>query len=64
MLDAPVKERFVFEHSGHRPSFEEPARLVEAMRQVQDAVQERRIEDPVSLSLAGASSGHETSDPV
>ncbi len=30
-LEAPDKERIVFEHSGHRPSFEEPARFVEVM---------------------------------
>jgi proline iminopeptidase len=30
-LDAPSKEWFVFEHSGHRPTFEEPARFVEVM---------------------------------
>lgn len=33
-LEAPVKERIVFEHSGHRPSFEEPARFVEVMADV------------------------------
>jgi proline iminopeptidase len=38
MLDAPLKERIVFEHSGHRPSFEEPARFVEVMRRVRDIV--------------------------
>jgi pimeloyl-ACP methyl ester carboxylesterase len=37
MLDAPVKERFVFEHAGHRPSFEEPGRFVEVMQAVRDA---------------------------
>ena len=35
-LDAPSKEWIVFEHSGHRPSFEEPARFVEVMARVLD----------------------------
>jgi len=34
MLQAPSKERIVFEHSGHRPSFEEPARFAELMARV------------------------------
>jgi proline iminopeptidase len=38
LLEAPSKERIVFEHSGHRPSFEEPARFVDVMQQVRDAV--------------------------
>jgi pimeloyl-ACP methyl ester carboxylesterase len=33
-LQAPYKERFVFEHSGHRPQFEEPAEFASAMRQI------------------------------
>ena len=37
-LVAPAKERIVFEHSGHRPSFEEPARFAEVMRRVQQQV--------------------------
>ena len=36
LLDAPTKERIVFEHSGHRPSFEEPGRFAELMRRVHD----------------------------
>jgi pimeloyl-ACP methyl ester carboxylesterase len=37
MLDAPSKEMIVFEHSGHRPSFEEPAAFAALMaRIVQD----------------------------
>ena len=47
LLDAPVKERIVFEHSGHRPSFEEPARFVAVMQQVRDAVQGGGTEDAV-----------------
>jgi pimeloyl-ACP methyl ester carboxylesterase len=31
MLEAPSKERIVFEHSGHRPLFEEPAAFVSVM---------------------------------
>jgi pimeloyl-ACP methyl ester carboxylesterase len=31
MLDAPSKELVVFEHSGHRPSFEQPAAFVSVM---------------------------------
>ena len=31
---APHKERIVFEHSGHRPSFEEPGRFAEVMTMV------------------------------
>lgn len=34
MLAAPSKERVVFEHSGHRPSFEEPAAFVAVMRRI------------------------------
>ena len=34
MLDAPAKERIVFEHSGHRPQFEEPAAFATLMRRV------------------------------
>lgn len=33
-LASPAKERIVFEHSGHRPSFEEPARFADVMRHV------------------------------
>jgi pimeloyl-ACP methyl ester carboxylesterase len=33
-LEAPSKELIVFEHSGHRPSFEEPAAFVSVMTQV------------------------------
>lgn len=36
LLDAPSKERFLFEHSGHRPSFEEPGRFAEVMRHIRD----------------------------
>ena len=35
-LDAPSKERIVFEHSGHRPSFEEPAAYVSIMTRILD----------------------------
>jgi len=35
-LQAPSKERIVFERSGHRPSFEEPAAFAELMRRVRD----------------------------
>jgi pimeloyl-ACP methyl ester carboxylesterase len=31
-LEAPMVDRIVFEHSGHRPSFEEPAEFVRVMR--------------------------------
>ena len=34
MLEAPAKERIVFEHSGHRPSFEEPDRFSDLMTRV------------------------------
>lgn len=34
MLDAPIKERVVFDQSGHRPSFEQPDRFAELMRRV------------------------------
>jgi len=34
LLDAPSKEKIVFEESGHRPSFEQPERFVEMMRDV------------------------------
>jgi pimeloyl-ACP methyl ester carboxylesterase len=33
-LDAPSKELIVFEHSGHRPLFEEPAAFAEVMQNV------------------------------
>ncbi|MEZ4596770.1 MAG: alpha/beta hydrolase [Chloroflexota bacterium] len=36
LLDAPSKEWIVFEHSGHRPSFEEPAMFAEVMTRVRD----------------------------
>ena len=36
MLQAPSKEMILFEHSGHRPLFEEPARFVEVMTRVLD----------------------------
>lgn len=36
MLDAPSKERVVFQHSGHRPPFEEPDAFAELMRRVRD----------------------------
>jgi proline iminopeptidase len=35
-LEAPHKERVVFEGSGHRPSFEEPGRFAQLMRRVRD----------------------------
>ncbi len=34
MLDAPIKEKFVFEHSGHRPVFQEPGEFARVMRRV------------------------------
>lgn len=34
MLEAPSKERIVFEASGHRPNFEQPERFAEVMRDV------------------------------
>ena len=34
MLDAPAKTRVVFDHSGHRPQFEEPAAFAALMRRV------------------------------
>ena len=34
ILEAPYKEWIVFEHSGHRPLFEEPAAFAELMQQV------------------------------
>lgn len=36
LLDAPRKERVIFEHSGHRPTFEEPGRFAELMERVRD----------------------------
>jgi len=36
MLEAPSKEWIVFEHSGHRPLFEEPAAFAEVMKRVLD----------------------------
>jgi pimeloyl-ACP methyl ester carboxylesterase len=34
LLEAPCKELIVFEHSGHRPNFEQPAEFAEIMEQV------------------------------
>ncbi len=34
MLDAPSKEAFIFEGSGHRPNFDRPAEFAEVMSQV------------------------------
>lgn len=31
LLEAPSKEMFIFEHSGHRPLFEEPAAFASVM---------------------------------
>lgn len=36
MLSAPYKEVVVFEHSGHRPPFEEPGTFTELMKQIRD----------------------------
>jgi pimeloyl-ACP methyl ester carboxylesterase len=36
MLKAPSKEMVVFEHSGHRPPFEEPAAFVTLMSRILD----------------------------
>lgn len=36
MLEAPRKELIIFEHSGHRPSFEEPAAFAALMREIQE----------------------------
>jgi pimeloyl-ACP methyl ester carboxylesterase len=36
MLRAPAKERIVFENSGHRPSFEEPAAFAALMTRILD----------------------------
>jgi proline iminopeptidase len=36
LLEAPSKERIIFEHSGHRPTFEEPGRFAELMERVRD----------------------------
>jgi len=41
MLDAPSKELVVFEHSGHRPLFEEPGEFARVMAAVRDATYER-----------------------
>jgi proline iminopeptidase len=49
-LEAPAKEWIVFEHSGHRPSFEEPSRFVEVMQRVLD---ETRGAEPLAQG-AGA----------
>jgi pimeloyl-ACP methyl ester carboxylesterase len=38
MLDAPAKEIIVFEHSGHRPLFEEPAAFADVMQMIFDEV--------------------------
>lgn len=35
-VEAPSKERIVFEHSGHRPRFEESREFAELMRRVLD----------------------------
>ncbi|NBD34731.1 MAG: alpha/beta fold hydrolase [Chloroflexi bacterium] len=37
MLAAPSKELIIFEHSGHRPSFEEPTAFVDVMNRVVEA---------------------------
>jgi pimeloyl-ACP methyl ester carboxylesterase len=37
ILEAPYKELIVFDHSGHRPNFEEPAEFSEVMARVLDA---------------------------
>lgn len=37
MLSAPHKEMIVFEHSGHRPLFEEPAAFADVMQSILDA---------------------------
>lgn len=36
MLTAPSKERVIFQHSGHRPQFEEPGEFAALMRRVLD----------------------------
>lgn len=36
-LDAPIKEMIVFDASGHRPSFEEPARFTEVMARIAES---------------------------
>jgi hypothetical protein len=36
MLEAPSKEWVMFERSGHRPSFEQPADFVDLMLRVRD----------------------------
>ncbi|MBN2840242.1 MAG: alpha/beta hydrolase [Coriobacteriia bacterium] len=41
MLDAPSKDLVVFEHSGHRPLFEEPGEFARIMATVRDATYER-----------------------
>ncbi len=41
MLDAPAKERVVFDHSGHRPQFEEPAEFAALMRRIVAQTQAR-----------------------
>ncbi len=35
-LEAPIKEMVVFEHSGHRPLFEEPAAFAELMKKISE----------------------------
>jgi len=40
VLDAPSKEMIIFEHSGHRPLFEEPAEFAAAVAEVLDATRE------------------------
>jgi proline iminopeptidase len=50
LLEAPSKAWFVFERSGHRPTFEEPARFVEVMSRVLDETYPAR---QVALAVAG-----------
>lgn len=45
MLESPRKEMVIFEHSGHRPSFEEPEEFVALMARV--LAQTYESDDPV-----------------
>jgi len=36
MFEAPSKEMIIFEHSGHRPLFEEPAAFASLMTRILD----------------------------
>jgi proline iminopeptidase len=62
LLEAPSKEMFIFEHSGHRPLFEEPAKFVAVMEKVLEETHSAAL--PPGTAPRSAASAQPPSDQL